>query len=476
MPSPWTLVMDEWLYTDLVSHLFPGDLDEHGAVIAAGLAESSRGTRLLARELHKARDGIDFVPGRWGYRMLTPQFVSEKIRYCRDEGLIYLAVHNHGGSDSVEFSGPDNQSHERGYPALLDISGGPVGALVFAENAIAGDLWTPDRARRSIKESIVVGRNITRLYPKPPPRPPKADHTFDRQARWFGDRGQHLLGRLKVGVIGAGGVGLPVVSMLARIGVGEIVSIDPERVEPTNLPRLPESRRLDAMMPLRRFEGLHLVADRLSTRKVRLARRVARRANPKVTFVDIAESVIEPRAARALTDCDFIFLAADQHLARMLFNVITHQFLVPGIQLGTRIDVDPDTGDVHEIRSNLRLILPRHGCLRCGGLIDATKIQDEAIGKAERDRNRYVEEVPEPSVITLNTRLAAEGVTDFMLMMGGLSHEKAPLDYLLYRPRLRRHEPVQGLGSKLGCKDCGTDSRSRRARGDRRTLPLPERK
>jgi len=408
--------------------------------------------------------------------MLTPRFVSERFRYCRDEQLIYLAVHNHGGRDHVEFSGPDNTSHERGYPALLDITGGPVGALVFAENAVAGDIWTPNRVRRPIKESIVVGRNVVRLYPEPPPRPPRADITFDRQARWFGDRGQHLLGQLKVGVIGAGGVGLPLISMLARVGVGTIVAIDPERVEPTNLPRLPESRRLDALMPLRRFDAVNPLLDRFSTRKVRLARRVAKRANPKLTFNGIPESVVERRAAIELIDCDFIFLAADQHLARQLFNIICHQYLIPGIQLGTRIDVDSESGRVDDIRSNLRLVLPRQGCLRCARLIDPTKIQNEAVGKAERERNRYLEEVPAPSVITLNTRLAAEAVTDFLLMMGCLVAEQAPLDYLLYRPKLRRHEPVQGLGSKLDCKDCGTVSRSRRGRGDRRRLPLPERR
>lgn len=185
--------------------------------------------------------------------------------------------------------------------------------------------------------------------------------------------------------------------------------------------------------------------------------------------------MIEPAAATALTDCDFIFLAADQHLARMLFNTITHQYLIPGIQLGTRIDVDTASGEVGDIRSNLRLVLPRQGCLRCNRLIDPGKIQDEAVGEAERGRNRYVDEVPAASVITFNTRLAAEAATDFMLMMGEFIDENAPLDYLRHRPRLRRHEPVVGLPNKLDCKDCGTVRASRRARGDRRNLPLPQR-
>jgi hypothetical protein len=321
MSEPWTLVLPAALHADLIAHLFPGDEDEHGAVIAAGAATSARGTRLLARELILARDGIDFVPGRWGYRMLTAGFVSEQIAHCRDNGLAYLAVHNHGGEDCVAFSEPDNRSHERGYPALLDIAGQPVGALVVARNALAGDIWTEDRQRRAIRETIVVGRNIKRIYPQPPPRPAKAGPEFDRQVRWFGERGQALLGRLKIGVIGAGGVGLPLVTMLARVGVGTLVVIDPDRAEPTNLPRL-DVRRIDAMMQLRRLPGLERLANRLSARKVTLARRAAKRANPKITFLGHATNVIEPRAAYDLSDCDFLFLAADSHQARMVFNAI----------------------------------------------------------------------------------------------------------------------------------------------------------
>jgi hypothetical protein len=472
--EPWTLTIDELLYEDLMDHLFPGDDDEHGAVIVAGIVSSSRGTRLLARELFKAEEGVDFVPGRWGYRMLTAEFVRDKITYCRDEKLAYLAVHNHRGRDEVGFSSPDNRSHERGYPALLDISGQPVGALVFAENAVAGDIWTPDRARRVITETVIVGRNLVRLYPAPPPGPPKADATYDRHVRWFGDRGQALLSRLKVGVIGAGGVGLPLVMMLARLGVGTLVVIDPERVDATNLPRL-DARRLDAMMQLRRLKAPSAFADHLCTRKVRLARRVAKRANPKITFIGHTTNVIEPAAATELIDSDFIFLAADSHQARMVFNAVVHQFLIPGIQIGTRIDTERETGAVGDIRSNVRLVLPFIGCLRCNNLISAARLQDESIGELERERNRYVDEVPAPSVITFNTLSAAQAADDFMLMMGELITDHAPLDYLRFRPRERKMEPVVALSNDLMCRDCGASPESRRARGDGAELPLPQR-
>lgn len=468
--------MDERLSETLTRHLFPGDHDEHGAVITAGISQTSRGTRLLARDLFPATDGVDFVPGRRGYRMLTAEFVRDKIRYCRDEKLVYLAVHNHGGQDSVEFSPPDNSSHERGYPALLDISGQPVGALVLAKNAIAGDIWTADRQRRPIMETVILGRNIRRLYPSPPPPPPKADPTYDRQARWFGDRGQDLLGRMKVTVVGAGGVGLPLVTMLGRLGVGMIVVIDPERVEPVNLPRMPEARRLDAMTPLRRVPFAGRLADRLSARKVRLAKRAVRRANRKAIFVGLPMNVIEPEAARELIDSDFIFLAADSHQARMVVNAVAHQYLIPAIQMGTRIDVDEKSGAVGDIRTNVRLVLPSGGCLRCNQLISGARLQDESLGEKERERNRYVDEVPAPSVITFNTFSAAQAATDFLLMMGGFIKGQAPLDYLRFRPRERKGEPLRPIPNKADCRDCGTGtSLSRRARGDSVELPLPQR-
>lgn len=474
MSEPWTLTFDIVIYDDLIDHLFPGDNDEHGAVIAAGIVKTKRGTRLVARELLKAVDGVDFVPGKRGYRRLTPQFVNRCIRHCRDQGLVYLAVHNHGGANEVGFSPTDNASHERGYPALLDISGHPVGALVFAENAIAGDIWTPNRQRRVLSEVVVLGRNILRLHPAPPPPPPQADAMFDRQVRWLGDRGQDMLERLKIAVIGSGGVGLPLVTMLARLGVGNIVVIDPDRVDPTNLNRL-DVRFFDARMVLRRIGLPDAFANRISAKKVALAKRAVRRANKKTACKTFATNVVEPRAAHALIDCDFIFLAADSHLARMVFNAVLHQYLIPGIQIGTRIDTDEETGAVTDIRSMVRLVLPHTGCFRCNGLINPSKLQDESMGAKEREGNRYADEVREPSVISFNYQVAGQATSDFLLMMSGLVDMSASLSYLRLRPHMRTLQPITPIANRSDCADCGSSARSRRAKGDGVGLPLPER-
>src|SRR5581483_5935397 len=221
--SKFTLTIDEPLFRKLHEHLFPGDGDEHGAVIAAGIAETESGYRLLAREVFLARDGVDYVPGQRGYRALTAQFVAEASHYCAEENLCYLAVHCHRGSDEVDFSGDDMRSHERGYPALLDITrGGPVGALVFAQNAIAGDIWTK-RGRYQLEYATIVGTKIRKLYPRRSLNSKTADAIYDRNTRLFGDAGQEILKNLKIGIVGLGGGGSLLNEWLARLGVGHIV-------------------------------------------------------------------------------------------------------------------------------------------------------------------------------------------------------------------------------------------------------------
>ena len=105
--APWSLRISSEMMSELHGHLFPGDHDEHGAVLGVTVVRTTRGTRLLARRLFLARDGIDYVPGDRGYRLLTPEFVSDRILDCQEEGLGYLAIHCHGGTDNVGFSEVD---------------------------------------------------------------------------------------------------------------------------------------------------------------------------------------------------------------------------------------------------------------------------------------------------------------------------------------------------------------------------------
>lgn len=471
------LRMTQEMYDKLVAHLFPGDGDEHGAVIHAGLLETKDGPVLTARDLILAVEGRDWVPGTRGYRKLLAPFISKQVRCCRDERLVYLAVHNHLGTDRVAFSDVDIESHERGFPALLDlIDGMPVGSLVFAQNAVAGDIWLPGKSRLQIDRMVVVGSRRTELRPAPSSLRKAFDLRFDRQVRMFGASGQGILARSKVAIIGLGGVGSILAELLGRLGVGSFVLVDPDRIQPSNLPRLVNATGWDAMTWLvapGRPEWMRRLGTSLSTRKIDLARRVISRANRKATIDLHFTSMEEKAVVEALKTCDYVFLAADGHRARRLFNALVHQYLVPGVQLGTRIQTNDETGEVVNIHTSARLVTPECGCLLCNQAISPQRLRDESMSGQMRQAQRYVDgdDASAPSVITLNALSASQAANDFLLYMTGLTRAEAFQGNIQQHPLDRRVKFVMPR-KDANCADCGNEKQSRLSRGDGASLPL----
>lgn len=471
MSGRWSLTIPEFLFEPLERHLFPGDGGEHGAIMVAGLHRlADRSVRLLARDVFLAEDGVDYVPGKRGYRMLKAQFIQRHIVNCRDQRLVYLAIHNHGGACRVDFSSDDLNSHERGYPALLDISrGNAVGALVFARGAVAGDIWLPDGRRVALDRAEVIGRRRTVIRPAPVIGAASADAHYDRQTRLFGDAGQAILSGARVAIIGLGGVGSLVAEYLARLGVGAFVLIDPDRLDPSNISRIVGARRSDVWWGLSGSAApawlRRLALDR-ATLKVDIARCVIRQANPNAQVETIALNILDPIATAAVMGCDYILLAADEMRARLLVNAIVQQYLVPGAQIGSKISVDAK-GTLTDIFSVVRPLRPGMNCLWCNQLINPGKLADEAKTGKERKGQRYVNdvEVVAPSVITLNAVGAAHACDDFMHFMTGMAHHSLSLDYARYDSRARTMS-LSTPRTDADCPECSSTAGARLGHGE----------
>lgn len=467
---PWRLSLSEGMHQSLSKHLFPGDNDEHGAIILAGVCKSDRGIRLVARELHLAMDGKDYVPGQRGYRMMRAEFIQSRIIRARDMRLSYLAIHNHGGTYSVGFSPDDLASHERGYPALLDVARGmPVGALVFAKSAVAGDLWFPGKHRAELAHATVVGRRRQLLYPMPSGG--VAHHSiYDRQSRLFGDAGQQILRQARVGIIGLGGAGSVLAELLGRLGVGEFILADPDKAQATNLPRLIGARRSDGILPTWLPPGLR---ETFRKYKVNMAARNIRRANPDARIKALAKDFLDAGVASQFTDCDYLFLAADTMGARLLFNAIVHQYGIPGVQVGAKIPVSK-SGEVGDVFCVSRTVTSGHGCLWCNGLINPGKLQDESVSVSARRGYAYVDDVGvvAPSVVTMNAIACAHAADDFLFHITGLKFAAA--ENAWFRWNSRRNQPSHDIPrADPECMECSISENSRLGRGD--DMPLPTR-
>jgi hypothetical protein len=444
---------------ELWAHLFPGDDDEHAAVMLAAAHMRPDRTRLLVRELHLLHSD-EFIPGEHGYRQLTPGALARLGNRAAAERLALISCHSHpgAGATSVSFSRDDLAGHRRVFPHLLDIiDGQPVVGLALAERAATGEVWTKDGQPEPLTGLRVVGHDLRMLTPgRMSPRATTAEARFDRQARMFGADGQAELGKLHVAVVGLGGGGSMISEQLVHLGVGAITAIDYDVVEEHNLSRVVGASANDA---------------RHVRKKVHVAERLAKRIDPGVSFKAIDGDIADDRTAAHLLDVDFIFLATDSMTSRHVANAIVHAYLIPMIQVGAKVDLGTG-GRIESVYVAIRPVFPRRGCLHCAGMVDADALQHEAASEQERRAQNYLDlpETIDPSVVTLNA-IAASTATNAMLMATvGLAGE-ALLDHRLLDAR---HGSWLALKAKHNesCPWCGSSERSRFARGEHASLPV----
>jgi molybdopterin/thiamine biosynthesis adenylyltransferase len=380
------------------------------------------------------------------------------------------------GEGSVSFSQDDLDSHERGYPALLDIAGGmPVGAAVYARGAVAGDIWMPDGSRLPLMETRVLGANVERLYDSPKrdgvERPFSPFH--DRQLLMFGEIGQARLSEARVGIIGAGGVGSLLVEYLSRLGVGNLIVVDDDRVSLSNLSRVVGASRWDARYPFSLKSAPPLIrkfAQKHSVHKVNISRRVALQANHKCNVETIIGDFSQAKIAARFLGCDFLFLAADSMRARLVFNAIVQQYYIPGIQIGTKITEGKESLTLEDAFSVERWVLPRENCLWCSGFISPHLLAIEAKTPEERRDQDYGARTPSPSVITMNATVSSLAVTDFMMSFLCLHAEGVNVT-----PRRIKHCTRQIIEEhhpqNEECTECSVSLGSRLGKGDGESLP-----
>jgi hypothetical protein len=444
-------------YQRLHAHLFPGDHDEHGAILLVGEHPHTDGTSLLTvREVHLLSDE-EFPPGNHGYRQLAASALARLGNRAAEERLTLISAHSHPGSgERTGLSRDDLASHERVFEHLLDITTARVvGGIAFGEHSAAGEIWTREGQRSSLAQVRVVGSNVDFLYDKPHEPPTLAGERFDRQLRLFGEIGQTRLRAMNVAVIGAGGGGSILIEQLAHLGVGRLTIIDPDIVKIHNLSRIMGATDRDA---------------RAGAKKVTVAARHVAQIDPAIEIQAIDGDIADLEVARRLLDCDFMFLATDTVTARLIANAIAHCFLIPTIQIGAKVDTNT-TGEIEQIYTAVRPVLARRGCLSCAGLIDPQALQRETASPEERENQNYLgtAHIIDPSVTTLNAAAAGGALNVFLMAMIGqatdtLAEHRVTLtrDGTTFQPQIIR---------RADCRWCGEEPASRYARADIALLP-----
>ena len=438
-------------YRELWSHLHRADRDEYGAIALAGVREHGSEATLYVRELHLLGDD-QFPPGVHGYRQFSPLVIAELAGRAAELGLAYVAIHSHPHSrEWTGLSGDDLDSHQRLFPHLLDVTEGqPVAGIAVGSASAAGELWRRGGAPIELARLRVVGPRLLGFGADNRPRGAASSPRFDRQVRLFGNQGQEVLGAMRVGVIGAGGGGSILIEQLAHLGVGSLTVVDYDVVKPHNLSRIVGASGTDA---------------RRQVKKVEVMRRMVAAIDPVIEVDAIDGDIADLSTAEALIDLDYLFLATDTMTSRLVFNALVHQYLIPGIQIGAKVELDGD-GRIDQVYVAVRPLLPDRGCLQCSSLINSMQLQREARGEEEIEAQNYLgtSEVVDPSVITLNGIGASHAANTMLLQAVGL-YELDHLDQHLYFPL---EDEVRSIAPRKDpeCVFCGSGTSSRYGLGD----------
>lgn len=370
-------------------------------------------TLIIPDEEEAERRAATVIPSDKFQKWLYHDIVT-KNKLLR-KGFRVGTLHSHPFSDgNVSMSGIDwdCMRHDRkiyregydGYPFLW---------IVFNQNCSAfnGYVITQEEFL-PISKITVYGKDFKMLENK------KAD---------FKDKNRELYSRMllipgydhnkvssqRIGIVGLGGLGSSVLQTIVELGIGDesqLVLIDHDNIEESNLSRIPYSSFKD-----------------IGKAKVKVASAYVKRVRPDRKVITIKKPCWDKRAQKELACCDFIIGCVDSELARTTINHISASYTVPLLDLGAGVLIEKFGGERIVISSGqARLFIPgATPCLLCNMGIDMAEKDKElakiAIEQDEKERELlkrtgYItdllnEDAPQPTVYNLNAIVSNLGVS-----------------------------------------------------------------
>jgi len=214
------------------------------------------------------------------------------------------------------------------------------------------------------------------------------DTRFARQG-FLGPDSERIHRKARTAVVGLCGGGSHVVQQQAHVGVGDILIIDPDNSEESNLHRLVGATLDD------------VVNERPKTF---ISERLIRGINPDAKVTPIAQDWRE--VAELLRDRDVIFGCVDTFAARRDLEAIARRYLIPYIDIG--MDVHQE-GERFRMTGQVILSMPGRPCMRCMGFLTDELLAREAAG--------YGAAGGKPQVIWPNGALASSAIGVFVQLM-----------------------------------------------------------
>lgn len=289
----------------------------------------------------------------------------ELYRRCEEEELVFGFVHNHP-TGYEEFSDTDDENEKRLLRAISNRNGTDISfvSLLWSKSNWFGRVRYADNPDNvvNVRHVSVIGDRLQLFGCKSVDT--GDDDILARQEAAFGKPFVDKLQSLRIGVIGSGGTGSAILTLISRSGVGEIVNIDDDKLERSNLNRVRGSRKRD-----------------VGEYKTKILKQFIDEIELPVRVAEYNCKIDEsPAAIDALASCDLIFGCTDDQIGREALTLMIYLYACPAIDIGLGGMVVKDKRDgtptLGYHYGRVSTIFPEHGeCLFCQGVIKDEWIQ-----------------------------------------------------------------------------------------------------
>jgi hypothetical protein len=387
--------------------LFPGDGKESVAIILCGTYRSNNRTVLCVHRINAVPD--DSCTERSAVTVIWPTephvlLFAEAAR----KQMSVLKIHSHP-SGFAQFSSLDDTADRALLGSLLQLAPNEIGhasAVMLPDGKIFARIFTRGGRFTEIDRVTVAGDEVVSYEKDRRVGKAPLDDAFLRTKQAFGSATVSMLSRMRVGVVGCSGTGSWVVEMLSRLGVGELVLVDPDVVERKNLNRIVNSTAADA------------TAGRA---KVKVFSRAIRRLNIGTKVLAHQADILQRNVVHALAACDFLFGCVDSADGRDALNRIAAFYTIPYVDVGVHLQAD-GKGGVQQVCAAVHYLVPDGSSLLSRRVITSEQVRAQSLHRRAPDqyaalrKEGYIQgvNVDSPAVISINGFAASHAVNEML--------------------------------------------------------------
>lgn len=386
----------------LQDHLFPGDGREAVALLICGRRKSVTAPALVAQKVVPIP--YDQCSERTSQRVTwSTDIIDELVPELYGKELAIVKVHSHP-TGYPSFSATDDRSDHGLFRSVMSLLGDGLphaSVVLLPDGQVFGRVVT--ETGTTPLRLQVVGDEV-RFF-REPNNQPLAEFA-KRTSQAFGQGTTRLLGDCSAAVVGCSGTGSIVVEQLARLGVGRLVLVDPDKVEHKNLNRILNTDQAAAEAQAFKVDVLASAIERMG-----LGTEVVR----------IPNNLLTVEAVSAVAECDFVFGCMDGVEGRHVLNRVATFYVLPYWDVGVKLTADGE-GGIREISGAVHYLQPGLSSLQSRGMYNLKTVEAEELHRINPELYRqqlqdgYLRGVAEerPAVISVNMFFASLCVNDFL--------------------------------------------------------------